>query len=255
METTISGRIINSYFEKLTDSLELDAAIVGAGPSGLIAAWDLARAGRKVAIFERTLKPGGGIWGGAMLFNEIVVQEDAVHILEEAGIRHSTLKDGLVTADSVEVAAALIYQVVHAGARVFNGVMVEDVMFKDDRVAGVVVNWAPVLEHKWHVDPLMMSARAVLDAGGHDAELSARIARKAGVRLETVTGSVMGERPMWAVEGERATVENTGRIFPGLYVSGMAANGVHGAFRMGPIFGGMLLSGRKVAARILEDLK
>lgn len=255
METVISNRIIDSYFNKLKDSLELDAAIVGAGPSGLVAAWDLARAGKKVAVFERTLKPGGGIWGGAMLFNEIVVQAEAVDILDEAKIRYSEQRDGVVTADSIEVASALIYQAVHCGAKLFNGVMVEDVMFADDRVAGVVVNWSSVLDQHWHVDPLMMSARAVLDAGGHDAELTARIARKAGVRLDTATGGVMGERPMWAVEGEKATVENTGCVYPGLYVSGMAANGVHGSFRMGPIFGGMLLSGRKVAARIIEDLK
>lgn len=255
METLISSRIIDSYFTKLRASLQLDAAIVGAGPSGLVAAWDLAKAGKKVAIFEKTLKPGGGIWGGAMLFNEIVVQEEAVHILDEAGIRHSKLEDGLVTADSVEVAAALTYQAVHAGAKIFNGISVEDVMFKDDRVSGVVVNWAPVLDLHWHVDPLMMSARAILDAGGHNAELSARIAKKAGIRLETETGGVMGERPMWAAEGEKATVANTSCIYPGLYVSGMAANGVHGSFRMGPIFGGMLLSGRKVARLIVEDLR
>jgi thiamine thiazole synthase len=43
-------------------------------------------------------------------------------------------------------------------------------------------------------------------------------------------------------------------IYPGLYVSGMAANNVSGGFRMGPIFGGMLKSGRKVAGLILEEL-
>ncbi len=26
---------------------------------------------------------GGGMWGGGMLFNEIVVQEDARHLLDE----------------------------------------------------------------------------------------------------------------------------------------------------------------------------
>jgi thiamine thiazole synthase len=64
----------------------------------------------------------------------------------------------------------------------------------------------------------------------------------------------MGERPMWAEKGEQATVENTKQVFPGLYVSGMAANGVYGSFRMGPIFGGMFFSGRKAAHLILEEL-
>ncbi len=34
----------------------------------------------------------------------------------------------------------------------------------------------------------------------------------------------------------------------------MAANNVMGGFRMGPIFGGMFLSGKKAAGLILEDL-
>ncbi len=34
----------------------------------------------------------------------------------------------------------------------------------------------------------------------------------------------------------------------------MASNGVSGSFRMGPIFGGMLLSGKKVAELMLADL-
>jgi len=254
MELDISRRILRGYFAKLESCIDLDVAIVGAGPSGLICAHDLAAAGKRVAIFERTLKPGGGIWGGAMLFNEIVVQQEALQFLDDFGIRHSAVQDGLVTADSVETAAALIYRAVHAGAHVFNGVHVEDVVFKDDRVSGVVINWAPVLDEGLHVDPLIIMARCVVDAGGHDAELTARIAHKAGIELGTATGDVLGERPMWAELGERATVENTSSVYPGLVVCGMAANGVHGSFRMGPIFGGMFHSGRKAAHLILDEL-
>ena len=49
-------------------------------------------------------------------------------------------------------------------------------------------------------------------------------------------------------------MEGTKKLYPGLYVSGMAANNASGGARMGPIFGGMLLSGRKVARLIDEDL-
>jgi thiamine thiazole synthase len=72
MELLISRRILRSYFNKLDRCTDLDVAIVGAGPSGLLCAYDLAKAGKQVAIFERMLKPGGGVWGGGMLFNEIV---------------------------------------------------------------------------------------------------------------------------------------------------------------------------------------
>ena len=254
MERKITQAIVGGYFAKLNSSMELDVAIVGGGPSGLIAGIRLAQAGKNVAIFERKLAPGGGIWGGAMLFNDVVFQPELAGMLDEFGIRTQEVEDGLLRTDSVEVASALIYNAVHAGAIIYNAVTVEDVVFQHDRVAGVVVNWTPVNRLEMHVDPIVLMAKAVLDAGGHHAELTALVARKAGIKLNTPTGGLMGEKPMWAEEGERTTVENTGEVFPGLYISGMAVNGVYGSFRMGPIFGGMMISGEKVAKQLLEAL-
>ena len=254
MEEKISRSIINGYFKKLTDCLTLDVAIVGAGPSGLIAAQKLAMAGKKVAIFEKKLAPGGGVWGGGMLFNEIVVQESVLPILEEFGIRYAAAGDDFYTADSVEVASALIYHAMKAGAKLFNCISVEDIMFKAGRVCGIVINWTPVTHMGLHVDPLVISADAVVDGTGHPSEVVTLACRKAGIEINTPTGGVMGEKPMWMECGEISTVENTKRLYPGLYASGMAANNVSGGFRMGPIFGGMFLSGKKVADLIMEDL-
>ena len=47
------------------------------------------------------------------------------------------------------------------------------------------------------------------------------------------------------IEGE--IVENTKEVYPNLIVAGMSANAVLGAPRMGPFFGGMLLSGKRAA--------
>jgi len=60
---------------------------------------------------------------------------------------------------------------------------------------------------------------------------------------------------LWAEVAEKDTMTNTREVFPGLYVFGMAANATFGSYRMGPIFGGMLLSGEKVAALIKEALR
>jgi len=38
-------------------------------------------------------------------------------------------------------------------------------------------------------------------------------------------------------------------------VAGMSANATFGSYRMGPIFGGMLLSGKKVAELIAKKIK
>ena len=59
---------------------------------------------------------------------------------------------------------------------------------------------------------------------------------------------------MDAEEGERITIEKTGEVYPGLYVVGMAACACFGGPRMGPIFGGMLISGKKLAETLIKSL-
>ncbi|MBR6520106.1 MAG: FAD-dependent oxidoreductase, partial [Paludibacteraceae bacterium] len=88
IEKNVSHGIISTYFNKLERNLDLDVAIVGGGPSGIVAAYYLAKAGLKVAQFDRKLSPGGGMWGGAMMFNQIVVQEEALHIIKEFDINY-----------------------------------------------------------------------------------------------------------------------------------------------------------------------
>ncbi len=255
METTISQGIIESYFSKLRTHLTNDVIIAGGGPSGLIAANSLAKKGYRVALFEKKLAPGGGMWGGAMMFNEIVVRKDAVHILEEFGISYKLYRDDFFTFDSVEATSALIYNAVRSGASIFNSISVEDIILKENRVSGLVINWLPVSLQKMHVDPLMVSAKVTVDSSGHPSEVVRYLEKKNDITLQTSTGCIIGERSLAVEEGEKGTVNNSGCIYPGLYVSGMAANNVHGQSRMGPIFGGMLLSGLKVAELIDQELK
>lgn len=254
MEQIVSSGIIDSYFSKLKENLSVDVAIVGGGPSGLIAAYYLAKAGKKVALYERKLAPGGGMWGGAMMFNEIMVQKDALHILDEMTIDYKHYKDDYYTADSVHASSALTYFATKAGARIFNCTSIEDVVFHNNKVSGLVINWAPVHREGMHVDPLIVMARAVIDGTGHDCEIVHTVAGKNDIKLNTPSGGVMGERSLSVEEAERTTIENTKEVFPGLFVAGMAANGTSGSYRMGPIFGGMLLSGEKVARLIIEKL-
>lgn len=254
-DIAVSRAIIRTYTNKLLDCLECDVAIVGGGPAGITASYYLARQGYKVCVFERKLAPGGGMWGGAMMFNEIVVQEEGKVVLDEFDVESTAAAEpGYYTADSVHTVCTLVAKATRAGARFFNCMSVEDVRIVDNRVCGLVLQWTPVDLAGMHVDPLTISARAVVDGTGHDAEVAHLIQRKGGCRLNTDSGSVEGEKPMWADEGERMTIENTREIFPGVYVTGMACNAVFGAPRMGPIFGGMLMSGKKVAGLIHDAL-
>lgn len=255
IETKVSQGIISTYFEKLEKNLDLDVAIVGGGPSGIVAAYYLAKAGLKVAQFDRKLSPGGGMWGGAMMFNEIVIQKEALDIVNDFDIKYSHYTDELYVMDSVESTSSLLYHAVHAGATIFNCYSVEDVVFKNNEVSGVVVNWTPVLREGLHVDPLNIMAKFVIDGTGHDSEMCKTVARKNGIELATETGKVIGERSLDVIAGEDQVVKGTKEIFPGLYVCGMAASAVSGTPRMGPIFGGMLMSGKKVADLIIARLK
>lgn len=256
IENIISDAIVSSFAEKFRKSLTVDVAIVGGGPSALVAAKTLADKGVNTAIFERKLAPGGGTWGGGMLFNEVIVQSDALDILDEFKIRHTPLENASEyhRLDSVEMASALIYQAVHAGAKIFNSVSVEDIVFRDEKVGGLVINWTPVERLGMHVDPLTVISKYVLDGTGHPSEIIRLAVEKAGVALDTPTGKILGEKPMWVDKGELSTVENTREYAPGLFACGMSANNVMGGYRMGPIFGGMLMSGKKAAQLILKKL-
>lgn len=253
-ERIISEAIISEYFEKFKNCLDLDVAIVGGGPSGLTAAWKLASKGRKVALFERKLSIGGGMWGGGMTFNFIVVQDSAKSILEEAGVPLKQFKDDYWTCDAVTATTTLASKACLAGAQVFNCMSVEDVAVREEdgvkRVTGLVINSSPVEIAGLHVDPLVIDTKYVIEATGHAVELLHTLTRKNDVRLNTPSGGIEGEESMWAEVAESNTVRNTQEVFPGVWVAGMAANASFGSYRMGPIFGGMLLSGVKVAEEI-----
>ncbi len=252
-ETIVTRAITERYLKKFLDCVELDVAVVGGGPAGLVAAYFLAKAGRKTAVFERKLSVGGGMWGGGIMFNEIVVQEEGREVLGLFGVRTELYAPGYYTADAVEAVSTICSQALRAGARVFNCISVEDVMIRKGVVTGLVLNWSPVEMAGLHVDPMTIAAHRIIDATGHATEVLRVIERKADVKLNTATGCVMGERSMWADRAERLTLENTRLICPGVYVAGMSANAAFGGPRMGPVFGGMLLSGRKAAEMILAE--
>lgn len=253
-EVVISRAIVASYTKDFMEAMDVDVAIAGGGPAGLVAAYYLAKDGIKAVVFERQLRVGGGMPGGGMMFNRIVLQEEGRQILDEFDVSTTEYEPGYYVADSLEAVSAICLKAIKAGARIFNLISVEDVMIReDDRITGLVLNWSAVSWSKLHVDPLTMRCRLVVDATGHDAEVCGIVVRRMGQRLKTRTGDVMGEKSMWAERGEGEILQNTREVYPGLVVAGMTANAVLGSPRMGPIFGGMLLSGKR-AAEVAREL-
>ncbi|MCD6385215.1 thiazole biosynthesis protein [Candidatus Sumerlaeota bacterium] len=254
-EVTISRAILETYTKDFVERLDTDVAIAGAGPSGLTAAYYLAQAGAKVVVFERQLCPGGGMPGGGMMFNRIVIQEEGKHILDELEVHLSEYQEGVYVADALETISSLCVKTIRTGAKIFNLISVEDVMIREDRITGLVLNWSSVVWSKLHVDPIAVRSKFVIDATRHDSELCRIVTRKIGPRLITESGEVVGEQPMWAEVGEQEIIKNTKEVYPGLLVCGMAANAVFGSPRMGAIFGGMLLSGKRAAELCLNKLR
>ncbi len=253
-EIKISQAIIESYKDKLIQSLDVDVAIVGAGPAGMTCGYYLAKTGKRVVIFERKLSVGGGMWGGGIMFNEIVLQDKAKKITDEFGIKLRVYEKGYYLADSIESVSTICSKTAKAGVKIFNLLSAEDVMIRKGRISGLVLNWTAVEIAGLHVDPITMRAKFVVDATGHAAEVVHIAERKSGIKLKTKTGKIMGEKSMWAQIGEDTIVKNSKEVCPGLYVCGMSANAVFGGPRMGPIFGGMLLSGKKVSEDLLKRL-
>ena len=255
-ESEVTRLIVSRFAEDFLADIRLDVAIAGAGPAGITAAWLLAQQGHHVAIFERNLHVGGGMWGGGMLFPRIVIQEEATDLLRQVGVRLAAAGEGYYTADSVECVSKCTVAAVDAGARIWIGMAVEDVLIDDeDHVRGVVLNWGAVQKAQLHVDPLAADARVLIDATGHDCSVLRTIERKIpGACFDTPTGQVCGERPMNATQAEGHIVELTREVYPGVIVAGMACNAVAGAPRMGAIFGGMFLSGQEAARLAAEKL-
>jgi len=257
-EITITKAIVETYTQKFLEVASCDVCIVGAGPAGLVCAYYLAKENVKVSVFERKLCIGGGIWGGGAMFNEIVVQEDAKRILDDMGVIYRAYKEpGYYLVDAIEMACCLGLKAVRAGAKIFNLFSVVDVKVsgEEERVSGLVLSWTPVEMSGLHVDPITVEAKYVVDGTGHDAEIAKVVQEKLQKRLDTPTGKVVGEKSMWAEFGEKSVPECTKEIYPGLFVAGMAATAAFGTHRMGPIFGGMILSGEKAAKEILKRLK
>jgi thiazole biosynthesis enzyme len=252
-DAEISKTILGTYHERLLDRVVSDVLIVGAGPAGMMAAIYLAQKGLKVTLLERRLSPGGGIWGGGMGMNVAVVQKQAVAILEELGIQCTPARAGLYAVDAVELAAGLCFSAKRTGVAIFNLMTAEDLCVHQGRATGVVANRTGIAT-AMPVDPIAFSAQAVLDATGHEAFLVQSL-RKRQLLADACAAGQPGEGPMDASSGESFVVEHVGEVFPGLWVAGMSVAATLRGPRMGPIFGGMLLSGKRAAELIDSALK
>lgn len=249
-EKDVTRTIVKEFSKQFAEYTESDVIIIGAGPSGLIAGRELAKKNLKVLIVERNNYLGGGFWIGGYLMNKVTVRHPAEKILAELGVPYEEAVPGLFVADGPYACSKLIASACDAGVKFANMSVFEDVVLREEnRVAGVVINWTPVQALPRQitcVDPVALECKVVVDASGHDAVVCKKLEERGMIKTR-------GYGAMWVEQSEDLIVEHTGEVSPGLVVIGMAVSTVYGLPRMGPTFGGMLLSGIRGAETIVKE--
>jgi len=251
-EKEVTRAILSSFAKQLESVVESDCIIVGGGPSGLMAARDIAAEGKNVLVIERNNYLGGGFWLGGYLMNKVTVRHPAEEILKDLGVPYEEASEGLFVADGPHACSKLIAAACDAGTKFAQMTLFDDLVFREDeRVGGVVMNWTPVSSLPREitcVDPVAIESRVVIDSTGHDACLAAKLEERGVIKMK-------GFGAMWVERSEDMVVEHTGEVHPGLIVTGMAVATVYGLPRMGPTFGAMLLSGQRGAEIALKSMK
>ncbi len=250
-EKEVTRAIVDEFAKQFREYVESDVIVIGGGPSGLMAASEIADRGKKVLVVERNNYLGGGFWIGGYLMNKLTVRHPAEDILGTLGVPFTEVSEGLFVADGPHACSKLIALACDTGAKFANMTSFEDLVLREgSRVAGAVINWTPVgalPREITCVDPVAIESKVVIDSTGHDACAVNKLRERDLVEMR-------GTGAMWVEQSEDLVVEYTGEVYPGLIAAGMAVSTTFGLPRMGPTFGAMLLSGKKAARIALEML-
>lgn len=214
---------------------DTDVVVVGAGSAGLSCAYELSKnPSIRVAIIEQSVSPGGGAWLGGQLFSAMVVRKPAHRFLDELGIEYDEQDNYVVIKHAALFTSTIMSKLLaRPNVKLFNAVAAEDLIVKEDKVAGVVTNWALVsMNHDTQscMDPNVMEAKVVVSSCGHDGPFGATGVK----RLKSIgmIDSVPGMKALDMNTAEDAIVRLTREIVPGMIVTGMEVAEIDGAPRM-----------------------
>jgi thiamine thiazole synthase len=250
-EVEITRAIANEFHQVLIDRADSDVIVIGAGPAGLTASRELSNMGFKVLVIEQNNYLGGGYWLGGYMMNPVTVREPAQKIWDELGVPYKKVAEGLYLTAGPHAVSKLIAATCDAGVKFLNLTKFDDLIMKDGRITGIVVNWMPVSALPRNitcVDPIALEAKVIIDASGHDSVAVKRLVDRGLAKWK-------GMEPMFVNDGEEHVVHKTGEVFPGLIAAGMSVTETHGLARMGPTFGSMLFSGKRAAEITAEKIK
>ncbi|KAG1453021.1 hypothetical protein G6F56_007671 [Rhizopus delemar] len=256
-ESQVSREMVTRYMNDMLHYAESDVVIVGCGSAGLSCAWELSKdPSLKIAIIEQSVSPGGGCWLGGQLFSAMVVRKPADKFLDELEIPYDEKDDYVVVKHAALFTSTILSKILlRPNVKLFNATAVEDLIVKNNKVAGVVTNWTLVtLNHNTQscMDPNVIESKVIVSGTGHDGPMGA-----SGVkRLESI-GLIDHKKGMLSLDmnaAEDDIVRYTREVVPGMVVTGMELAELDGAPRMGPTFGAMLISGQKAAYAVRASL-
>ncbi|CAI8506347.1 unnamed protein product [Pichia kudriavzevii] len=258
-ESQVSRAMTSRYFKDLDKYAESDIVIVGAGSSGLTAAYILgkSRPDLKIAIIEANVAVGGGCFLGGQLFSSMVLRKPADVFIKELGLEYEDEGNYIVVKHAALFITKLCSKVLELpNVKLFNATCVEDLITRPTetgvRVAGVVTNWTLVSMHhddQSCMDPNTINAKVIISCTGHDGPMGAFCVKRL-VSQGLIKRNLMGCLDM--NKAEDAIVTKTREVFPGLVVAGMELSECDSSNRMGPTFGAMVLSGIKAAEEALN---
>lgn len=184
-----------------------------------------------------------------MQFHKVVVKAPADALLRKFGCRLKGLEEDLFVGNAVEVGPSLrTGQLTPGEDNSRRGPWTWCTEFPL-RIVGTVVQWAFVTMDGLHLDPLVIKCKAVIHFPGHFAEVLSMVSKN----------FELGYQP-WArcpcgLLKARNWYSKTRGVCPGLFAAGMAVVAIDCTPRVGLMFGGMLVSGAKVAQLVREDIK
>jgi len=188
-------------FEKLAKVNGEKVAVVGSGPSGLSCAYQLAKMGYQVTIFEANSKAGGMLVYAIPSYRlpEGIVEKEIKRILDlGVTLKLNTAVGKDIKLDELKKQFKAVYIAIGAQGNTKMGIEGED---------GNVLSGLAFLRSIKEKNPVKIGKKVLVIGGGNAAVDAARVARRLGSNVTILYRRTLAEMPAHAAEVEAAQEE------------------------------------------------